>query len=185
MDMEMKVKGTIFSEYIRMLKKRKDIDWGRHLTPEDLAYIEEPILPSSWYPFETYKRMGLAVFKEIAGDDPKLAWLWGRASVDGLLKIYKNLVRENDPAGTLKSFTIIRRQLTSFEWLEINEAGPNNVQMKFKLSLGKEADRAYAHHLGGMFERLIELAGGKAPRVEIVQKSWSGDPGTAYELSWE
>ena len=36
------VKGTLFLDYVRMIKKLKDIDWSKHLTPEDMEIVKAP-----------------------------------------------------------------------------------------------------------------------------------------------
>jgi len=35
----------------------------------------------------------------------------------------------------------------------------------------------------GWLERIVELAGGRNPRVEITARSWADDPHTAYRVS--
>ena len=56
-----KVKGSLFVDYVRMIKGNKDIDWGKYLTAEDMAFLDEPVADSEWYPFETFERMGLGI----------------------------------------------------------------------------------------------------------------------------
>ena len=58
---ERRVKGTLFVDYVRMLRSRREMDWSKHLTAVDLGYLVQRIDPDGWYPMETFERMGLAI----------------------------------------------------------------------------------------------------------------------------
>ena len=64
---DQKVKGTMLIDQVRMIRGNKDKDWNKYLTPEDLNIIKGRVLPAAWYPLETYKRCGRAVFQLLAG----------------------------------------------------------------------------------------------------------------------
>jgi len=182
--MEKKVKGTIFSEYVRMIKANRELDWDEYLTDEEWKLVNEMILPSSWYPLESYKRMGLAVFKLMAKGDVKAAWNWGRLSVEGLTKVYKNLVSEGDPYEAVRRFTIIQGNLANFDIVELKKQEDRVLHVVFNVSFGGEADKAYAYHLGGMLERLAELNSSDPVKVDIIEKCWEGAPKTLFEIRW-
>jgi hypothetical protein len=63
------VKGTLFVDYVRMLRRHRGFDWSRHLTPADLELLTGRIEPESWYPMAAFERMGLAILTEIARGD--------------------------------------------------------------------------------------------------------------------
>lgn len=127
------VKGTIFSEYIRMIKMAPDLEWSRYLTEEDLALANEVILASSWYPLETYKRLGVAVFKLMAKQDLKAAWLWGRASLDEQIRTYKNIVQPNDPLGSIRKFSGYLGRFANFDLMDVEEPGVGLALITFKM----------------------------------------------------
>jgi uncharacterized protein (TIGR02265 family) len=168
-----------------MIKSTRDLEWDKYLTEEDLELANELILSSVWYPLETYKRMGLAVFKLLAKGNLEAAWGWGRASVEEQTKTYKTIIQENNPIGTLRRFSGIQRQFVDFEFIDINELGPGKVQIVFKMVLGDEADEAYAHHLGGVLEGLVELSGAESVKVDINEKCWEGSENTVFEIEWK
>ena len=75
-----RVKGTLFVDYVRMLRSRKDVDWSRHLRPEDLAFLGERVRHDAWYPMDSFERMGLAILAEISSD-MQIVQAWGRAQI--------------------------------------------------------------------------------------------------------
>jgi hypothetical protein len=180
------VKGTLFLDYVRMIKSRKDVDWDKYLTPADRELMKGMILPSQWYPLDSYQRMGLAVLREIAGGKMELVRLWGRLSVDELCKTYKNMVHEGEPLETMKTFQALRRRLLDFEGLAAEVKGPNRVQITVDVPFDdKFGDEAAAFQMMGSFERLLELSGIKNIKSQFVAKAWEGAPRTLIELSWE
>ncbi|MFO8058763.1 MAG: hypothetical protein R6V10_15860 [bacterium] len=180
---EKKIKGTVFSEYVRMIKNNRSLDWDKYLTEDDWKLVNEMILPSSWYPLESYARMGLAVFKLLAGGDVNAAWNWGRMSLDGLTRVYKNLVSD-DPAESMRKFAMIQRSLANFALIEVEKADENTLHIVLKASFGEEEDKAYAYQMGGMLERTAELCAPGEAKVDIIKKTWEGDPNTVFEMKW-
>jgi len=179
------VKGTLFLDYVRMIRKRKNVDWNKYLTPADQKVLSQMILPSEWYPLETYQHCGVAVLHEIAGGDVEVVRAWGRASMDELMKIYKNLAQETDPHKALEKFQVLRKRFFDFEALEVTSQGGNCVQVKVDVAFGQVADEAYAYQILGTLERLLQSSGAKNIQFQFVQKAWQGAPHSVIELSWD
>jgi hypothetical protein len=179
------VKGVIFLDYARMIKKHKHLDWDKHLEPEDREILSQMILPSQWYPLESYQRMGLAVFHEFAKGDVETVRAWGRTSMDEMLKVYKTLVEEGEPLRTIEKFKILRSRFFDFEGIEIEPRPGNRVHIKVDLAFEGVAEEAYALQTLGGFERLLELSGAKEIRYQFLKKAWEGDGETVIDLSWE
>lgn len=99
--MERHVKGSLFVDYVRMLRSRKDVDWGRYLQPEDLLYLDTRIHPDAWYPMETFARFGLAILDEIAHGDSFPARAWGRMSLEHMVTVHEGLLVPGDPRESL------------------------------------------------------------------------------------
>jgi len=179
------VKGTLFLDYVRMIRKRKEVDWSKHLTREDQKILSQMILPSEWYPLETFQHCGVAVLKEIARGDMEGVRVWGRQSMDELIKIYKNLAEESDALKALEKLQLLRRRFYDFEGLEISPQTGNRVQVKVDMAFGGVADEAYAYQMLGTVERLLERTGAKNIQFKFIQKVWQGAPATTIEFSWE
>src|SRR5688500_15832805 len=98
------VKGLLFSDYVRMVRSHKGVDWTKHLERDDLFYLRSKIEPLDWYPMETSERLGNAILSEVASGDVEAVRMWGRMSVDQLKSTSPNLVAEGDPIETMMRF---------------------------------------------------------------------------------
>ncbi len=185
--MSRRVKGTLFVDYIRMIKSRKDVDWGKYLTEEDMEYLEKDkrILPSSWYPFDTFERMGIGVFTEIGGGDMDMVRLWGQVSTELLTGVYKNLVEPGNPVRSAEKFDIIRASFFDFPGVELSIVGEEKrLTLAVFFSDNMDAAEAQAYQALGGIERLLEMAGAKDIKYNFVARIWEGDPRTLIEVSW-
>jgi hypothetical protein len=64
-----RVKGILFVDYVRMLRAHKGVDWAERLPAEDLPYLHRSIHPGSWYPMDTFERMGNQILQLVARGD--------------------------------------------------------------------------------------------------------------------
>jgi hypothetical protein len=180
------VKGTLFREYVQMIRNSKTVEWSNYLNPEELVYINQLILSSQWYPMQTYQRMGAAIFKEIAKGNLQSARLWGKMSMDGLAGLYKDtLVVKNSPIETLEKFRIINLRFFDFEGFAITIIDDKHVSIKIDAGFGTLAAEAYSHQMLGSFERLMELSGAREVKAVFIAKLWEGAPNTVIDIRWQ
>ncbi len=179
------VKGVLFSDYVRMIRSTKGVDWKRHLDAEDLAYVAVRIEPNAWYPMTTFERLGNAILKEIAGGEVEAARMWGRISVDQLRTATPSLVAEGDPLETLMRFRVLRSTFFDFEALEVRSASPDHATISIGYHMGAMAEEAASYQTMGFFERLLDVAGAEGVDARFTQRSWTGDRQTLLELAWE
>ncbi len=183
--MERQVKGAIFLDFVKMIKKYKESNWQNHLTESDLALLNELILPSRWYPLDTMVRIGEAVFKELANGNLEATREWGWKSMDNLVRVYKNhLVVEGNPMRSLERFAITNRSLFNFEGLTIEPVSDTRARVTVSNEFGERLAEAYCTQMLGAFERLIDLSGGKQIYAAFASRRWMGDPQTVIELAW-
>jgi hypothetical protein len=178
------VKGILFSDYVRMIRTHKGVDWQRLLSPEDARYLSSMIEPDDWYPMETFERLGNAILSEIAHGDLDAVRMWGRFSVDQLRAAHSRLLAEGDPVETLMRFRVLRATFFDFEALEIPMLVDDEAQIVIRYHMGNPAEEAASFQTMGFFERLIELAGGSNIYAHFTERSWAGDPRTLLDLSW-
>lgn len=183
--MDKHVKGTLFVDYIRMIKGRKDVDWSRHLEPADLEILKLRIEPNEWYPLDTFERMGMAILQEIAGGDMEAVYHFGRYYMDGLFKIHGSLIVEGDPMESLMRFQVLRSTFFDFEAVTLDDLMGNEAKLLMNYGMGKIAEEASACQTVGFFERLLELSGARNVSYEYVWKSWEESPPTIVQLKWE
>jgi len=180
------VKGSMLLEYVRMIRKNKDRHWDKYLTKEDMEIIEGRIMPSIWYPYETYLRAGMAIFHEITGGKIKLVWLGGRLSMERMLKeIYKGVILAGDPAKSLERFLNMRRQFFNFDIWTMQEISDKKIKITIANLVESQIAEIYASQMAGGFERLVELSEGKKPQITFQKKQWAGDNITEMDIIWE
>jgi hypothetical protein len=181
---ERHVKGTLFVDYVRMLRARNDVDWSKFLQPVDLGYLVQRIDAAAWYPMETFERMGLAILAEIAHGQLDLVRMFGRASVDWLSQTYGTLVAPGDPRDTLMRFQVLRRSFFDYSALEIGSICDGEASILVSYEMGPRAEEAACWQTLGFLERLLEMAGAHAVRASFSSRAWTGDLVTTIELQW-
>ncbi len=180
-----RVKGTLFVDYVRMLRRRSDVDWSQKLEAVDIGYLVRRIDPDGWYPMETFERMGVAILAEIAQGDLDAVRVFGRVSIDRLCVTYPNLIAEGDPRDTLMRFQVLRRSFFDYAALEIASISDGEASIVVSYGMGPRAEEAASWQTLGFFERLLEVAGASGAKAGFASRSWTGDLVTTIELEWE
>ena len=167
----MNIKGTIIMDYVRIIRANKDRDWDRYLEAEDWDIINGNVLPSARYPYECGRRIGFAVFKEIANSNLDTVRMFGRFSAKNLLEVYKNVVVAGDPAASIEKLCQLNRTFSDEESeLALIDRGAGSAKLKFTFPSVESEDLfmdAYCHKLIGTLEELTEQAGGKDVSVKL------------------
>ena len=178
------VKGTLFVDYVRMLRAQKGVDWSRHLTADDLVFLSQRIEPADWYPMETFERMGLAILNEIT-PNLDLVRAWGRAQIDWLLQTHANLIAVGDARETLMRFRVLRASFFDYDALQIADLCDGEAVIIVAYGMGPRAEEAASHQTLGFFERLLEVAGATRTRAWFSTKAWEDELITTIQLRWE
>lgn len=182
--MKRQVRGILFLDYVRMIRGHKGVDWTRLLAPEDLHYLIAKINPDAWYPMTTFERMGDAILKEVAGGDFEAVRLWGRLSVETLIKAHPTLLAKADPIETLMRFRVHRSTYFDFDTLAIPTLTIDHASVIVRYGMGKTAEEAASYQTMGFFEGLLLAAGANEVNARFASRSWSCDPETLIEIDW-
>jgi len=180
-----KVRGTIFVDYVRMIKSRKEIDWSEHLLPDDMVYLHRKIRNDEWYPFSTFERMGLAIINTIARGDFDAVRKWGQFLTRKLVEIHESLLRKNDPMETIMRFQILRGSFFDFDPIHIQNISPFYVKFEMNFGMSEIAEKAATYQLLGYLEILLDLAGAKDVKYEFSKMKWENSPYTILEMFWK
>ena len=178
------VKGTLFVDYVRMLRGHKGIDWSMHLAPEDVSFLVQRIEPETWYPMESFERMGLAILSEIAHGDLETVRSFGRVSIDWLCQQEPRLLAAGDPLDTLMRFRVLRQGFFDYPALEIASASDGEASIRVGYGMGARAEEAASWQTLGFFERLLEVAGGRDVKAWFSTRIWAAAAATMIELRW-
>jgi hypothetical protein len=178
------VKGTLFVDYVRMLRAKKDVDWARYLAPQDLSYLDQRIQADDWYPMATFERMGIAILEEVADKNLGLVEQWGRMSIDWLCHVHPNLVAPNDPRESLMRFQVLRQSFFDYPALTIREITDDEAAIVIAYGMGPRAEEAASHQTLGFFARLLEVSGARDIKIGFQSRSWDSAPKTILAMSW-
>lgn len=182
--MTRRVKGLLFLHYVRMLKARKQAQWGRHLLPADLSFLEQPIEPAESYPMDVFERLGLAVLDEIARGELGAVREWGRQSADLLVESVRGLLVPGDPRDSLMRFQAMRSAFFDFDAIGLAEVTDRTARIEMRFEMGDRAEQAACVQAKAFFQRLVELAGGRDVHASFEARAWEGDARTLVALAW-
>jgi hypothetical protein len=178
------VKGTLFVDYVRMLRAKKGVEWSRYLTPSDIEYLSARIIKDDWYPMAAFERMGLAILAEVAEGDVRLAREWGRMSIDWLCTIHPNLIAPGDPRESLMRFQVLRQSFFDYPALVMREISDAEANVVIAYGMGHRAEEAASWQTLGFFQRLLEVSGAKDVNIAFTSTSWDGGPNTVLSMQW-
>ena len=178
------VKGTLFVDYVRMLRGHKGVDWTQHLPPEDIAFLQARIDPAGWYPMDSFERLGNVILKLVARGDLQAVRMWGRFSVDALRFGNPGLVANGDPIETINRFRVLRSTFFDFDALDVLMLHDDEAQIVVRYFMGDTAEEAAAMQTLGFFERLLDFAGAREVEATFVERSWADDPRSLLALHW-
>lgn len=177
-----KVKGTIVVKIVKSLRSLHEPT--TELLPPGLQhYLDERVLPTTWYPEEDY----LGLMRVLAGKlrDPGMdVWEWmGRESARlDLEEIYRSLLRERDPAGTLEKFESFwsLRHDSGEPKVTLHGPGRATVELAGYGLLSGEVCRSVT----GSIWQLLSSAGAQGIQVREESCRVRGAPVCRWQASW-
>ncbi len=182
---EKKVKGSLLAIQARFIRANKDKDWDKYLKQEDWDIISGRVLPSVWYPLDTFERCGVAVFELMAGGDLKVIRAMGKESTEMLVKgIYKMLPTESGPARALSELVNFIRLVFNFGEWRLEKLDEKNVKIIFVFGESSPGIELFCNLMMGAFEGMIEMGGGKNCSINFAVREWERDPETIFDIKW-
>jgi hypothetical protein len=180
----MQVKGSVLIDFVKTIRADKSGVYDRYLTDEDKRLIQQRILPSAWYPFDTFKNVFQAAFEVLAKGDLEKVREWGRAYGEVITKtIYKGLLKKGQPMEHLKRYPTAIRNFFDAGSIEVKEVSKNEAEM-----ILKGFDTGFVpifYIMFGWLEKTLEMCGAKNIQFETLEKAWEGAPQTRIRMSWE
>jgi hypothetical protein len=179
------VRGSFFSDYVRMLRRKKHVDWSKVFEPEDLGYLVQRIEPDAWYPMATFERFGVAILTHIEGATLNAVRLWGRFSVNEFVTAHPELIAPNHPVESLMRLKVLRATLFDFPAFTVPMLGEGNAYVDIHYQMGAVAEEAACHQTLGFCEGVLALAGATRVQAAFAACAWQGASTTRLELTWE
>jgi len=179
-----RVKGTILIDFVKTIKADRSGAYAPFLTPQDQAVIAGRILPSGWYPYETFTHCFNAVVTVLAKRDMEAVRHWGRLYGENILTgFYKGMLRAGAPMDSLLKYQNHIRNLFDFGEIEVEPLKQTQALIKIT-GFDLKFEPQY-HMMRGWIERSLEICGALDISCEFVEKSWQGDPQTSLKFSWK
>jgi len=178
-----RVKGTIIIDFVKVVKSDKTGRFDQYLTAEDKKIIAERILPSAWYPYETYKNCFTGVVAVVGNNNLQTVRQWGRLYGEAIITgVYKGIVKEGAPLDSLAKYSTHIRNLFDFGEFVTVPLSAEGAEMVMR---GFDPDFEPQYHImRGWLERSVELCGARDIKSDFSMKSWDGAPETRLALSW-
>lgn len=177
-----KAKGASLLPMIKYLRRNREA--AASLLPEEMhRYLKERILISSWYPEEDFLAILRCLGKIIPDPGMDVYEFMGRISarVD-LGGVYAHLVRQGDPAATLRRTAIIWGLYHDTGKEEVVEEGPDFVVTQI---IGFESpSRESCGTVKGWNAELAAMAGGKDVTAAHRECVLDGAPACRFEVRW-
>lgn len=178
-----RVKGSMLAMVVKTIRG----DQTRYLRSKVPAahrdLVESMILSIHWYDFQVYRELVDFLVLEAARGDMQVVRQWGRLAAEQALgSVYQAVVTRGDAQATLRNHEGFFRRFFDFGDLELQLLGPGQALV----SLVDFANDWEAIHMlfAGWLERAVQLAGADSVKVDLVARSWAGDPATRYKVSF-
>ena len=181
-----KVKGTMLINLVRMIRQNKNLDWDKYLLPEDWEIVNSRIMLMNWYPLDLYRRCGIAAFMLIAKKDFNMVRFSGKViGQEMFTKIYKSIIATKDPKAAIQQFIRFYGSLFNFSTLRLESSKGKHLVIHHDYDPNDRSNVPYCYQLMGILDALIELTGGKNPKVNLVERQWKGAQESVFDVQWQ
>lgn len=181
-----KVKGTMLIDYVRMVRKIKDRDWDKYLKPEDWEIVNRKVLPSMWFPYDSFQRIGVAVFHEISMSNIDTVRAFGKVFWNNLFSnVYGSIISDKNPVKCLERFALLRSAFFNFATHDIRKLGDTHVQSVITVGELIPGLEPFCAQLQGGMDAIMDHADAKNPKIELIEREWKKDPATVFDITWE
>ena len=177
-----KIKGVAVINVVKVLRMKKDE--ARKLLPEHLhGYLEDRVMPSSWYPEEENWELLRALARLLP--DPGMdiyeymGLITARSDLGG---VYAHLIRQGDPATTLRRATFTWGLYHDTGKKEVIESGDDYVISE--IAGFENPCRESCGTTKGWNAELAKMAGGKNVEVTHTKCVLDGASACRFEVRW-
>ena len=136
------VRGSLFVEYVRMIRRRKNVDWEGILPPADLVYVWQQIRPNDWYPMATFECLGIAILDHLDGASLDAVRLWGRFSAQQFVGGQDTLIVDREPVESLMRLRVMRSTLFDFPAFDVPMLTDGHARVSVTYHMSPRAEEA-------------------------------------------
>jgi predicted hydrocarbon binding protein len=180
------IRGTALLPRIRFIQARSTEDWQRVLeamTTDARAAVAGVVLPSSWYPFQSFVELVVAADKLLGKGDAVLIREMGRyAATANLNTFFKFFIRLGSPEWVIGKGASMWSLSHDTGRAEVERLGPTGAAYLVKEFAAPH--RALCAGLLGWMERCLELTGVKDVQIRESECAAQGGKLCRFEATW-
>lgn len=178
------VKGTILIDFVKTIKADSSGAYNAYLNDLDREILHQRLLPSGWYPYQTFKNCFNAVFKVLAKGDLEKVRQWGRVYGEAIITgVYKSIIKEGEPLESLMKYSTHIRNFFDFGEILVEPVEKDQALVRIR-GFDPTFQPQYSI-MQGWLERSLELCGAKNIRTEVIAATWKGAPETIVKITWQ
>jgi hypothetical protein len=178
------VRGSFFSDYVRMIRRRKDLDWSTILSAADYEYVRKQVDPDGWYPMAVFERLGDAILAKNDGATLDAVRMWGHFSASAVASTQPELIARGDPVESLMRLKVLRASMFDFPAFDVPTLSHGHARVVVGYLMGPSAEEAACYQTMGFCEGVLSLAGARQIEAQFIARAWDGGPRTVLELNW-
>jgi hypothetical protein len=176
-----KTKGSHVISAVKVLRSQRQRALAL-LPPRLHHYLEERILASSWYPMEDQFELLRAIAAMMpASPDPYVIMGRGTARMD-LAGIYRNQLRDGDPARSLTAMSVIWRTANDSGDVTTTLDGPRLATVRLSGYDFTRVERC--RMVEGYLVEVVTLASGRDARATHSECSARGAVDCVWRVTW-
>ena len=173
----MKVKGIAILEFVKLVRREKNINWEKHLKPEDMEIVYSTVRPINWYPGDTYWRLHRAATIEVGKFNNQTSLFFGRVVAQSYIELYKHIMIKGDPAASLQGFINVWNMFYDFEGAPYKnselEQNPGSIKITaydYPSMLFHDMRMSFFYGVAGYYQEIAEQALGREVECKIRDK---------------
>ena len=180
-------KGNNFLGAVNFLKSEHASHWQAVLDavqPSTRETIEGMLIAGHWYPFEAYHDLTMSFCRQLPGKFSATARQWGAYTLERDLSggIYRAFLRAASPRLMVKALSKIWGLYQGTGAMEVLDSSSRQLRaLVYGLHLPSPQ---IAHGTVGASVRIMELAGGRNVRFDIVDGATEDDHYCEFTLTW-
>jgi hypothetical protein len=153
------------------------------VSPELREALDRGFAKATWYPFDQFIELNVAIDRLFGRGDLSLVKMLGRYSADAnLTTIYRLFFKLGNPSWILSRALRLYSAHYDTGWAEVSTRGGTSAILRVR---GVERPhRAHCLSLAGWAERSIELSGGKDTRCIEAKCRTNGDDYCQLDITW-
>jgi hypothetical protein len=183
----LRIKGTFFKDYVKMVQDSPELAWDKYLTASDWEIVRSAmIIPTEWYPVETMGRIGRGIFELRVNKNYEAVRAHGRMrATESFDEATRKFLDKGDPLLAIKTFVMIAARFVDEIRVTMEKSGPGLAEVCFFPVENAPSWDLFREIQAGTIEKLAEMNGAREARAEIVEEEREGGRACIVRLRWK